>query len=84
MGRKKITRADRVNQAFGEAYRIGKARADLTNLEIASIVGLKTQATLKKRRDNPMDLTLGELFNMGAAFRWTEDDYMNILRAGIK
>lgn len=84
MARLKKTRAEQLTERFGEAYRIGKARCGMTNAEIAEMIGLKTQTTLKRRRGNPAEFTLGQLLAMGAAFRWTLEDYAHILAGPSK
>lgn len=81
MPAKKKTRADRVAECFGELYRDGKARADLTEDEITTLIGFKTRDTLLKRRKNPLDLTIGQLMAMGIAFRWKDDEYLSLLQA---
>lgn len=83
MGRQRKSRAQRLAESFGENFRLGKARAGMTNLEIANVIGLKSQAALKRRRDDPGQFTLEELLVMGAAFRWTEEDYLAVIRAGM-
>lgn len=84
MGRSKKTRAERLAEQFGEHYRMGKAKVGMTNQEIAHVVGLQSQAALKRRRENPGEFTLGELLAMGAAFRWTEEEYLSVIRAGMR
>lgn len=83
MARKRKTRAERLCETFGECYRMGKARAGMTNLQVANMVGFQTQSAFKKRRDDPGELTLKQLVAIGTAFQWTDDDYMEIIRAGM-
>ena len=55
MGRKKQNRVDRWRDEFGVVYRIGKARAGLTEENISTLIGLKTRTPLQARRKDPMD-----------------------------
>ena len=80
MPAKKKTRADRAAEAFRERYKVGKARLDLQETDIAEIVGFKTLNPLRKRRRDPLGFTVGQLMAMGAAFHWTADDYLAILQ----
>ena len=75
MPAKKKTRADRVAECFSELYRIGKARADLTEEQISTMIGYKSRDALLARRKDPLSLTLGQIMTMGIAFRWRDDDW---------
>lgn len=75
MPAKRKTRADRVAEKFGELYRIGKARSGLQETEITALCGFKSPIPLRRRRSSPLDFTLGQLMAMGAAFRWSEEDW---------
>ena len=83
MGRKPKTRAERMNERFGEFYRIGKAKVGMTNLEIANAIGLSSQAALKRRRDDPGEFTVQQLLALGATLRWTEEEFLGVIKAGM-
>lgn len=83
MRRNKKTRAERMNEQFGEFYRIGKAKVGMTNQEIANAVGLSSQAALKRRRDNPGKFTVQQLLALGMTLRWTEEEFLSVIRAGM-
>ncbi len=80
MPAKKKTRADRAAEAFRQRYRMGKARLDLQETDIAAIVGYSSVNPLRKRRRDPLEFTLGQMLALGAAFQWTADDYLDILQ----
>ena len=86
MPAKRKTRADRVSEKFSELYRIGKARSGLQETEITALCGFKSPIPLRKRRATPLEFTLGQLMAMGAAFRWSEEDWRELvgLMAGVK
>ena len=86
MPAKRKTRADRVAETFGELYRTGKARADLTEEQITALIGFKSRDALLKRRKDPLSLTLGQVMTMGIAFRWKEEDWQQLVRTmqGVK
>lgn len=83
MGRKPKTRAERMCEKFGESYRMGKAKVGMTNLEIANAIGLRSQAALKRRRDNPGEFTLQQLLALSVMLRWTEDEFLSVIKAGM-
>jgi|GEM_PF-2265966 len=78
MPAKRKTRADRVAEKFGELYRIGKARSGLQETEIAPLCGFKSPIPLRKRRNEPLNFTMGQLMALGAAFRWSEEDWQEL------
>ena len=80
MPAKRKTRADRVREKFSEMYRIGKARSGLNEPEITALCGYNSVIPLRRRRSSPMDFTLGQLLAMGTAFRWTEEDWQELIR----
>lgn len=82
MGRKKQNRVDRWRDEFGVVYRIGKARAGLTEENIAMRIGLQTRPPLQARRKDPGKFTLNELILMREALRFTDEDYLTIIHAG--
>lgn len=86
MPAKKKTRADRVAECFGELYRIGKARADLTEAQITALIGYKSRDALLAKRKDPLQITLGQLVILGTAFRWREEDWEQLLSTmrGVK
>ena len=80
MPARKKTRADRVAETFDELYRVGKARARLTEEEITVMLGFKTRGALLRRREQPLYFTLGEILILGAAFRWTPEEWSALNR----
>lgn len=77
---------------YGEGKSLANAVANHVDEEDKGVTELMTpggkqkmtsQAALKRRRDNPGQFTLEELLVMGAAFRWTEEDYLAVIRAGM-
>lgn len=82
MGRKRKTRAERWSEAFAPIYRVGKARVGLREQDVAQVIGFKERAALLRRRKNPGLLTLDEFILMGTAFQWSEDEMLEVLRAG--
>lgn len=79
MPAKRKTRADRVAECFGELYRIGKARADLTEEQISTMIGYKSRDALLARRKDPLSFTLGQLLTMGTVFRWRDEDWSQLV-----
>ena len=75
MPAKRKTRSDRVAETFGELYRVGKARAQLTEEQITTMLGFKTRGALLRRREQPLYFTLGEILTLGTAFRWTPEEW---------
>lgn len=78
MPAKRKTRADRVAEKFGELYRIGKARSGLRDEDVTALCGFKSPIPLRKRRAAPLEFTMGQLMAMGAAFRWSEEDWQEL------
>lgn len=79
MPAKRKTRADRVTEKLGELYRIGKARSGLQEEEITALCGYKSPVPLRKRRRSPLDFTLGQIMTLGAVFRWSEQDWQELI-----
>ena len=79
MPAKRKTRVDRVAAKFGELYRIGKARSDLTEAQITTMLGFKSRDALLRRRNNPLLIDMGQLMTLGAAFRWSEEDWQQLI-----
>ena len=79
MPAKRKTRADRVAECFGELYRIGKARADLTEEQISTMIGYKSRDALLARRKDALSFTLGQLLTMGTVFRWRDEDWSQLV-----
>ena len=79
MPAKRKTRADRVAECFGELYRIGKARADLTEEQISTMIGYKSRDALLARRKDPLSFTLGQLLTMETVFRWRDEDWSQLV-----
>lgn len=81
MPRLKKTDAQRRAERFGEHYRVGKARLQLQEQDIASVLGMGS-STLRKYKRSPDAFSLGQLVRLGGVFGWTEDEYMDIIRGG--
>lgn len=79
MGRRRKTKADRRAERFGELYRVGKARFQLTEDQVGDILGMKRPALLSRRKD-PGKFSIEEFSILGDMFGWTGEDVMSILR----
>lgn len=78
MPRLKKTDAQRRAERFGEHYRVGKARLQLQESDIATAVGM-AGATLRKYKRSPDMFSLGQLVRLGHMFGWSETEYMEII-----
>lgn len=81
MPRSKKTDAQRRAERFGEHYRVGKARLQLQEPDIAAALGMG-KSTLFLHKRNPDTFSLGQLVRLGSVFGWTEEEYMDIIRGG--
>ena len=64
-------------ERFGEIYRVGKARANLTEREVAQILGV-SHVTLGKYKKAPENFPFGKLLVLGNLFGWTADEFLAI------
>lgn len=81
MPRLKKTDAQRRAERFGEHYRVGKARLQLQEPDIAAALGMG-ESTLRKYKRSPDTFSLGQIVRLGSVFGWTEAEYMDIIRGG--
>lgn len=69
-------------ERFSKLYRIGKAGAGMTDAQCAEIAGVCPK-TLYNAKQDPFDrITIGQLYRLGTAFGWSEDDYLIVF--GLK
>ncbi len=80
MPRLKKTEAQRRAERFDEHYRVSKARLKLHEPEIAAAIGVG-RTTLYRCKQNPDTLTLGQFMRLGRVFGWSDEDYLDIIRA---
>lgn len=80
MPRLKKTDAQRRAERFDEHYRVGKARLRLHEPEIAAALGLG-ESTLRKYKREPDMFSLGQIVRLGRVFGWSDEDYLDIIRA---
>lgn len=78
MPRLKKTDAQRRAERFREHYRVGKARLQLHEPDIASAIGM-AESTLRKYKRSPDMFSIGQLVRLGRVFGWTEAEYMEII-----
>lgn len=81
MPRLRKTDAQRRAERFSEHYRVGKARLNLQEPDIAAALGMG-RTTLVAHKHNPDTFSLGQLVRLGSVFGWTEEEYMDIIRGG--
>ncbi|NCE63687.1 hypothetical protein D1159_03615 [Pseudoflavonifractor sp. 524-17] len=67
MPRSKKTDAQRRAERFNEHYRVGKARLQLHEPEIAATLGMG-ESTLRKYKRRPDMFSLGQLVRLGRVF----------------
>lgn len=77
MGRLRKTDAQLRAERFAEVYRVGKARANLTEREVAQILGV-SHVTLGKYKKTPEIFPFGKLITLGTMFGWTEDEFLAV------
>lgn len=78
MPRLRKTEAQRRAERFGEHYRVGKARLQLQEPQIAEAVGLGV-STLRKYKRDPDLFSMGQLVRLGDVLGWSSEDYVDIL-----
>lgn len=78
MPRRRKTEAQRRAEKIGELYRIGKSRIGATDAEIGGILGID-RSTLRRKRNTPEKMSLGEFVNLGKALGWTEQEFLSVL-----
>lgn len=81
MPRLKKTDAQRRAERFSEHYRVGKARLQLQEPDIAAALDV-SERTLCRYRTRPDKVPFGKLVRLGSAFGWTEEEYMDIITGG--
>lgn len=78
MPRLKKTDAQRRAERFDEHYRVGKARLQLRDPDIAAALGV-SERTLHNYKTRPDGVPFGKLVRLGNLFGWTEAEYMEII-----
>lgn len=79
MPAKRKTREDRMKDSFSRMYRVGKARAGMTEDEIAGALGVSRNTLLNRRRD-PKTFPLGDVLKLCALFYWDESEMTGLVR----
>lgn len=64
-------------------YLDGKLEKDINEEDIAKALGYKSRATLKKKRDDPLSFTLGDVFKLADLFGWGAEDLVHMFRSAI-
>lgn len=78
MPAKRKTKSDKLREKFDELYRVGKAKARLSEQDVSEIAGMTT-VTLWKRKNNPQDFKLSELVKLATAFKWSGEDLQSLI-----
>ena len=68
-----------MRENFTRLYRVGKARANLTEDEIAVALGISRNTLLNRRRD-PKTFPLGDVLKLCAMFCWDENEMTGLVR----
>lgn len=79
MGRRRKTEAEKRDERFLVAYRIGKAKKGFDEEFICSALGV-TKPTLHSRRMSPGKFKIEEFSMLGKLFDWTDEEMMSIIR----
>ena len=80
MPRLRKTDAQRRAERFDEHYRVGKARMKLQEPDIASALGIG-EATLYRYKRAPEKFPIGKLVRLGCVLGWSDEEYIDIIRA---
>lgn len=83
MPRLRKTDAQRRAERFAEHYRVGKARLELYESDIASALGIG-EATLYRYKRNPDLFSIGQIVRLMSVFDWTDEQFLDIFGRGSK
>ena len=78
MPRPKKTDAQRMAERFVELYKVGKAKAGLTDAQCAAIAGICRKSLSNAKKDPCDRISIGQLSKLGAVFGWTDEEYLAI------
>lgn len=79
MPRLRKTESQRRAERFRELYKDGKKSIGATEEQIGAILGV-SRPTLKRKRDNPENFSLGEFITFCARFSWSDEEILSIVR----
>lgn len=83
MPAKRKTKEDRTAEAFARLYRIGKARSDMKDSDVADALGIKSLMTWRKRRNRPELIPLGDFAKLSVLMQWQDsevDAFMSLMK----
>lgn len=81
MPRLRKTDAQRRADRFSEHYRVGKARLQLRDADIATVLHV-APSTMQRYKNDPAKLSLEQIVLIGSIFGWTACEYMDIISGG--
>lgn len=79
MGRRRKTEAEKRDERFQAAYRLGKAKTGFDEDFISMSLGV-TKPTLRAKRMSPDKFKIDEFSKLGKLFGWTDEEMMSIIR----
>lgn len=79
MGRRKKTEAEKREERFRTAFKLGKRKTGFNEEFICTALDI-TQPTLRARKNFPEKLNLEEFSKLGKLFEWTDEEMMSIIR----
>lgn len=79
MGRRRKTEAEKRDERFQAAYRLGKAKTGFDEEFISMSLGV-TKPTLLAKRMSPDKFKIDEFSKLGKLFGWTDEEMISIIR----